>query len=211
MIMIMGCQKMDSVQDENPTLKSAATGNGSPSGSHYNLNIIGVPKDKTADMKNTDGHTIFVKLDGNSKIWLAEGPVYSVIDRNGTDSDGAKFQLPNPDPDGDGVTVYSVWARALGTPGGSSVLTTCATLKTTGEVVCSTENLVSVRSKGKSSFTNVSRELLYIYADIDADGQNELIPLFDSRMEDYYWNYDNYGLKLLQLRFYDISTDVNNM
>src|SRR2546422_3994253 len=28
------------------------TGNGAPSGSHYNLNIIGVPKDKTAPMTN---------------------------------------------------------------------------------------------------------------------------------------------------------------
>ena len=28
-----------------------ATGNGAPSGTHYNLNIIGVPKDKTADLK----------------------------------------------------------------------------------------------------------------------------------------------------------------
>jgi hypothetical protein len=31
-------------------------GNGAPTGSHYNLNIIGVPKDKDADMTGNSGH-----------------------------------------------------------------------------------------------------------------------------------------------------------
>src|SRR2546428_167494 len=47
------------------------TGNGAPSGSHYNLNIIGVPKDKTAAMTNNDGHRIFVQLVGGN---TAGGP-----------------------------------------------------------------------------------------------------------------------------------------
>ena len=51
-----------------------AQGNGAPSGPHYNLNIIGVPKDKTADMDGNQGHRIFVKLEGKTAIWLAEGP-----------------------------------------------------------------------------------------------------------------------------------------
>jgi hypothetical protein len=42
--------------------------NGAPGGSHYNLNIIGVPHDKTADMTGTQGHTIFVALTGKSTI-----------------------------------------------------------------------------------------------------------------------------------------------
>src|SRR5205814_1176518 len=35
-----------------------ASGNGAPSGSHYNLNIIGVANPKTADMTGANGHTI---------------------------------------------------------------------------------------------------------------------------------------------------------
>src|SRR5689334_15021270 len=101
---------------------SAATGNGAPSGAHYNLNIIGVPKDKSADMTGDNGHRIFVKLGGNTKINLAEGDTFQVLDANGTDG-SASFQLPDPDPDNDGVTAYSVYARALGKPGGSSVTT----------------------------------------------------------------------------------------
>ena len=57
-------------------------------------------------MDYTSGHTIFVKLWGNSTINLCQSgtvgdcaePGFYVIDRNGTDQDGATFALPNPDP-----------------------------------------------------------------------------------------------------------------
>ena len=186
----------------------AAAGNGAPSGPHYNLNLIGVPKDKSAPMDGNNGHRIFVKLYGNSKIWLYEGDTFSVLDANATDSDGGAFQLPNPDPDNDGVTEYSVYARALGKPGGSSETTTCA-FDADGAEWCSVYSMVLVRDKGKSSFDNVTRELLYIFVDLDGDGTVERYPLFDDALQDYFWNYDNNGLKLAQLRFYEIPTDVN--
>ena len=179
--------------------------NGFPSGPHYNLNIIGVPKTKSADMTGNNGHRIFVKLWGNTKIKLAEGDDYRVLDANGTDGT-AMFQLPNPDPDNDGVTEYSVYARALGKPGGSATMTTCAEDEF-GTVYCSSESLVLVRSKGKSTARNVSKQLLYIYADI-GDGFQRY-PLFSEELQDYFWSYDNNGLKLVQLRFYEIPTDVN--
>ena len=193
-----------------PIQPIAATGNGAPSGAHYNLNIIGVPKNKTADMTGDNGHRIFVKLDGKTKILLSEGTDFNVLDANGTDANGASFQLPNPDPDRDGTTVYSVYARALGKPGGSAKITTCATDVSTDEEVCSLESLAVTRTKGKSTFDNVSRELLYIYADItDDDVYNpKLYPLFSDELYGYFWDYDNNGLKLLQLRFYPESTDV---
>lgn len=185
---------------------TSITGNGAPSGAHYNLNLIGVSKDKTADMTNNDGRRIFVPLLGSTKILLSQGD-FNVLDANGTDGSAA-FQLPNPDPDNDGITTYSVWARALGKPGGSSTTTTCA-YDATGELWCSDNQMVLVREKGKSSFDNVSKELLYIYADLDGDGVNERYPLFDEALQDYFWQYDNNGLKLAQLRFYEISTNVN--
>jgi len=186
---------------------AAQTGNGAPNGAHYNLNIIGMPKDKSADMTNNSGHRIFVSLVGNSKILLSEGENYQVLDANGTDGSAA-FQLPNPDPDNDGITEYSVWARALGKPGGSSVTTTCA-YDELGQLWCSVYSMVLVREKGKSTFDNVTRELLYIYVDLDGDGTAERYPLFDEALQDYFWNYDNNGLKLAQLRFYEVPTDVN--
>ena len=89
----------------------AETGNGAPSGSHYSLNIIGVAKNKTAEMTDGNGHVIFVPLWGKAKIELQEGEDFAVLDANGTDGP-ARFQLPDPDLDpylvgdpGDAATV----------------------------------------------------------------------------------------------------------
>lgn len=186
----------------------ALAGNGAPAGAHFSLNIIGVPKGKTASMTNTSGHSIFVPISGGTKINLIEGADFKVLDRNGTDG-SASFQMPSPDPDNDGLTEYSVFVRALGKPGGSAQVTTCATDPITLEEVCSTLSVLAVRSSGPSKFTNVSRELLYVHVDLDGDGTIERVPLFDDRLQDYYWSYDNNGLKLLQMRFYEIVTNVN--
>ena len=77
----------------------AATGNGAPSGPHYNLNIIGVSQDKSPDFSGGNGGRIFVDLVGSTRINLTMGD-YQVLDANGTDGTAA-FQLPNPD-DGSG-------------------------------------------------------------------------------------------------------------
>lgn len=186
---------------------AAGTGNGAPSGAHYNLNLIGVPKNKTSPMDGNDGHRIFVPLEGKTSIWLKEGADFSVLDANGTDGNGASFQLPNPDPNNDGITEYSVWARALGKPGGSSTTTTCAYVDT--ELWCSVYSMVLVRDKGASKFDNVTKQLLYIYVDLNGDGTVERYPLFSDALVEYFWSYDNNGLKLAQLRFYEVSTNVN--
>ena len=202
---------------------SGATGNGAPSGSHYNLNIIGVPKGKTADMSNTSGHSLFVKLDGKTSIWLCESGVdeacadvddFAIIDRNGTDG-SATFALPDPitecdsvvDPTTTCTTWYSVFARAPGNSGGSANMTTCATDPGTGEEVCSLQVFSVTHS---SKFQNVTKYLLFVYWDKDGDGDADtLIPIFDDRLEGYFWDYDNNGLKLLQLRFYPCASTVN--
>jgi hypothetical protein len=183
---------------------TSTTGNGGPSGPHYNLNIIGVAQGK--NISNDGGNVIFVPLTGSTKILLSEGP-FDVLDKNGTDGSAA-FQLPNPDPNNTGTTTYSVYARALGKPGGSSKTTTCATDPTTGELYCSVYTSVLLRNSGKSSFTNVSKELLYVYADINGDGTLDRVNLFGDALADYYWQYDNNGLKLAQLRFYAVPTTV---
>jgi hypothetical protein len=186
---------------------AAQAGNGAPSGSHFNLNVIGVSNAKKSSMDDSQRHTIFVPLAGSCRIGLAPGD-YKVLDGNCFDGNDAAFQLPNPDADGDGTTTYSVFTRALGKPGGSSVTTTCATDPTDGELVCSQTSMTLVRTKGKQSFTNATKDLLFIYADIDGDGTLDRVSLFDSKLQDYYWQYDNNGLRLAQFRFYECATVV---
>ena len=223
------------------TASAATTGNGAPSGSHYNLNIIGVSKDKTATMTVGDGHRIFVQLNGGedaaslngklasqlnkvNKILLQPAPAgesFQVLDANATDSNGALFQLP-----ADVSATWTVWARALGKPGGKSNTTTCAT--TAGvdgvfgtaddELVCSLSTLSMERTKGKQSFINVSADLLFITITVDPTANTALatclgvttatdvtVSLFNGCLQNDFWNYDNQGLKLLQLRFYPSS------
>jgi hypothetical protein len=71
------------------------------------------------------------------------------------------------------------------------------------EIVCSTENVVLLRTKGQQKFTNVTRELTTLCWDTDGDDVCDTrLPLFDSALEGYFWNYSNNGLRLAQLRFY---------
>jgi len=175
-----------------------------PNGPHYNLNIIGVSKEKSMDALNSNGHVIFVPLFGKARIELIEGDDYRVLEKNGTDG-SAQFQLPNPDPDNIGKTEYSVYARALGKPGGKATMTAIAVELDKTEWY-SAGSLVLESKRGPSKFTNVSKELLYVYVDYDGDGTAERYNLFNDKFEDYFWEYDNKGLKLAQLRFYEVST-----
>jgi hypothetical protein len=84
----------------------------------------------------------------------------------------------------------------------------------TGPEYCSIYQMILVRDSkgGKSTFTNVSQQLLYVYLDTDADGKPEVrVPLFADSLDDYYWYYDNNNLRVAQLRFYEIPTVVEDV
>jgi hypothetical protein len=138
--------------------------------------------------------------------------------------DGAVFELPcnngiSDDQEGfigcdDALpqSTYSVWARALGSPKGepSVTLTTCATVQ--DELQCSTENTVQTRIKGRRPFEDVTDALTSMVVDYciawDLDDnciewETTRIALFSGDTEDWFWNYVNRGVRLLQLRFYE--------
>jgi len=285
-VVATACSEAPTALPDDPT-PATTRGNGFPQGSHeYLLNIIGVPKDKTAAMDDNSGHRIFVRLNGgqpvcvsdedwaayldllgepqtdnpyhcteeewadalqggrgmstggwdaldkHNKILLTPNSVsgvdgFKVLDANATDNDGAEFTMP------DNVgTSYRVYARALGTPGGSAALTLCAnetedTTDETTETWCSINQAVMTRTTGRPRAEDVTDILftLTILVDVDdvkdvaltaclAEGSlidildTELqvadVPIFHACFEDYFWNYDNNGLKLLQLRFYEV-------
>ena len=229
--LITACEESPTQPDGEPevvawtsALSVAETGNGAPSGAHYNLNIIGVPKDKSADMSQGGGHVIFVGLgDSNNKrktkILLSAGDDFLVTDKNGTDG-RARFQLPT-----DVSTTYSVYARALGKPGGQSSLNLCAATDPGPDLEYGTDDDVlecggtEVFMRGKK-FTDVSETLLFLSIVVDPESElgvclgldtdpevdepdvGATIPLFDGCLDGYLWDYTNAGLKLLQLRFY---------
>jgi hypothetical protein len=208
----------------------AGVGNDLPSGSHYNLNLLGKAKnmphqDRDEDNPCDTGNRIFVQLDKRDRVTTdillvdsGSPGVYQVLDCDGTDGE-ASFSLPNPDSDNDGVTSYSVYIRLRGKPNGDIIMTTCGEYKLdNNEKYCSVLQVVETREQGhgKNKFNNVSAELLYIYAWVctvgtrgDCDNWEFMrVPLFHSDWENFLWEYDNNGVKNAQLRFYEVPTTV---
>jgi hypothetical protein len=173
-------------------------GNGAPSGPHYNLNLIGFSNGQNVKSgQGSGGNVIHVPLSGHCQIDLTEGD-FGVLDDNCTDGSDALFQLPNPDPTNSGTSVYSVYAAARGKPLGSATAQSCFT-DTTG-TYCSVEVMNLSRNFGQNKFQNVTKDLLYVYACIN--GTVQRVPLFSDSTAQYYWSYDNNGLRNAGLRFY---------
>lgn len=194
-------------------------GNGLPDNGQarlYKFNLIGVPREKNPDMTGDAGKRMFVKLEGQSKIYLQEGD-FDIVDANATDGNGGRFQLPDPDPDGDGETWYGVYVRPVGKPHTSATITSCVqddfdpTLPG-DEELCSTESKLLVRGTGKPRVENVSKELLTVCLDLDQIVEQNPCDLrsflFDNDSYTYLWNYDNNGLRVAQVYFLEIPQTI---
>lgn len=91
-----------------------------------------------------------------------------------------------------------------------------------GSAYCSVEQVgadILTRESGQSKFTNVTAQLLTIVFRVEVLVEVEpgvfetqvvyvRVPIFDDIIQGEYWEYDNHGLKLCQVRFYDVPTDV---
>jgi hypothetical protein len=180
--------------------------NGFPVGTTlYKFNLLGVPKGKTPSMTVDQGKRLFIPLTGNAKIYLQQGP-FDIIDANGTDANGATFQLPDPQLDDTEYTWYGVYIRPKGKPTGKATLSSCKIVDS--EELCSTESYVLVRGTGKPQVENVSKELLTVCLDLDhiveANPCDLREFLFDDDLAQYLWNIDNEGLRNAEVRFIQI-------
>jgi hypothetical protein len=183
---------------------AGATGNGAPSGPHYNLNLHGVATGQSFSVATgSNTHNIFAPLNGQCKIYLQMG-AFNVINPNCVNSNAA-FQLPNPCPAGTTAALcpnfaYSVWVRAVAGKG-TSTITTCFT-DATGTYCNAGTLIVSLSKVTPPKFVNVSKQLLSVCSNVT----NTTVPIFSDPLAQYFWQYDNQGLRLAQLRFYPIPT-----
>jgi hypothetical protein len=223
------------------------TGNNAPSGSHYNLNLLGKDHCPGDDLKDSNRHNIVVllnysdpdannklgdtlcaegnespdcliNLDKRNKIFLGPGEDFQVTDGNACDGDGAELILPY-----DVATAWEIYIRELGTPGGSGDIRTCGIdvgpdgIEGTDddEIVCSTNNVELRRTKGKSLFRNETDALttivycipIYDEFGVEIGCDEDTALLFDEDFYRYFWDYDNNGLRLIQLRFYPVPVE----
>ena len=182
------------------------------SGPHYNLNIIGVANPKTADMTDTSRHTLFVPLSGSVKISYVAGTEFQVLDGNCTDADGCTIEVPS-DPLGD--LCYDVYATGLGKPNAGQVIVnaSCTIDGLIGS--CADALLLDTftvdRPKGKPRRQNISDvfratgcvDLGGVEGVYSGDLQFSNVWIFNiPQLLDYFWDYNNTGLRLMQVRFY---------
>jgi len=188
------------------------------SGPHYNLSIIGVSQPKNTDMTDTSGHALFVNLNGPSKISYIAGNTFQVLDRNCTDGDGCTIEVPSVIG---GDLCYNVYAVGLGKPGGSAIVTadcifdgalvdatqTCTDTLLQGSFTVSRTNNGSNKPR-RQDISDVFRASGCL--DLNGSGtcdkgdvqfNNAWIFNID-QLESYWWDYNNTGLKNMQVRFY---------
>ncbi len=200
------------------------------SGPHFELNIIGVPHGKTVAMTNSDRHTIFVPLEtvSNVKIYVTGdtdpltdgtqcGESFQVLDGNATDGSAT---LLAPCAIG-GTLSFNVYAVGLGTPGGQANVDVVCTFDSTIILSPDTAALCAVglgtfdfsvkRAAGKPQRQDISSVFrasgcidLNLNGTCDAgDTAFNNVWIFNvAQLLNYYWNYDNNGLKLMKVRFY---------
>jgi hypothetical protein len=175
----------------------AGVGNDMPSGEHYNLNIIGTST--SHDVGDSQGHTLFVLLDGKTRIYMTQDPdgQFEVVDRDGTDG-RAQFNIA--------PGYYDVYARALGKPNGDVHIESWGEFEDdTGTSILKLGEVDLTRERGKPQTVNLNH---LFYVDVTLVVNGEMVDynntwVFDiEELLEYYWEYDNSGLKLLQVRFY---------
>lgn len=190
------------------------------SGPHYNLNIIGVPQDKTVpDMTGSNRHVIFVPLQSGGdvsrqvKIQYIAGDEFRVIDGNATDDNLAIIEVPS---EVGGDLCYDVYAAGLGKPNGNAIVTAeCEIEDLIGECTDALllDSFTVERSKGKPRRIDIS-DIFRATGCIDLGGEEGVCDSGDlqfnnvwifniAQLLNYMWDYDNNGLKLMQVRFYE--------
>lgn len=127
----------------------------------------------------------------------------------------------------DDVLRYKVFVRLVGKYGNPKAgkvntgigVTSCANVEWIEEVldgddiihndiVCSTENVIEYRQKGKPKFDDVSKELLTLCLDTDYDEPDGICDqrfgLFDTALYEYFWQWNTQGKAHAQLVFVPI-------
>jgi uncharacterized lipoprotein NlpE involved in copper resistance len=191
---------------------SAGVGSSIPvNGQHYNLNIIGAKN--VGSVGDSNGHTMFVKMDGHTKIMMTQAAdgQFVVTDRNGLDGSASFNIAPGH---------YNIYATALGKPNGKVNISAYGnfTDAVDGSTLIPLGYVDIARTKGSPTALNINK-LFYVDVSLctaaDAGVCTETASysetwVFDiPELIEYYWDYDNTGLKLLQVRLYPCTLDAS--
>jgi hypothetical protein len=192
-------------------------GNGFPSGPHYNLNILGKEENKWQYNESEEGNnTIFVRLDNKSQIWMipTKGTEFVVTDADAVNKDKGKYDAEFEIPYNKSLRypAYDVYVRARGKPGGY-VNISAEFLNLTDNTTwlsMGTVEMLSHNQNGKGRPKPVAQCINNLFY-VTVDGSTYWLfdhPEYNETLYQYFWDYDNHGCKLLQVRFYENTSYV---
>lgn len=182
-------------------------------GEHFNLNLIGKAKVMPGDYDNPDRHTMFVPENTSdfttpnglpgATIWMQQGEEFAVIDGNATDGEG-RFQL--------GKGRYAVYVVSRGKPGYTTDIAGWVQYTDpTGTIYYYLKvGEISVTRKWQDAhdlfWVTTEEDTLDLIAEetwvFDYLNAINATDLYENAA--YFWQYDNNGNKLVQVRFYPI-------
>ena len=215
---------------------NATTGNGAPSGGHFQFNIIGHPKGISGDdssgraimvpLKNATGPNsitceadqVILKDDVSptftdqaptgARIYLVAGDHFEILDRDATDSNGARIMVPVQNAGTANATfTYDVFLRVLGKP------LTCMDINAftfdADQSLWFWAGSVEVnRQTGKSTFVKVNELFDVMFCTVDTStgectaGTTQELSVFNNVFDSYFWSILNNGTRIVQVRMY---------
>ncbi len=195
-------------------------GNGFPSGPHYNLNIIAKKPNWQFNASEDGNNTIFVRLDNKSQIIMtpSKHEEFKVTDPDAVHKEKGKYDAEFEIPWNQSLRypAYDVYVRARGKPGGHVNISAGVinlTDNTTWLTLGTVPMLSHTKGKGKPKpGTQCINDIFYVPV-TNESGNTSIYwifdhPEYDPELFEYFWNYDNHGCKLLQVRFYENTSYV---
>jgi len=162
----------------------AFAGNGSPSGHHFNINIIGVPNQKNTNFNGGDGSRIFILRTGTTSFYVQGGTSFAILDHDGTDGSVGSQSSPGLTFPYDTATLtwrVAIYVRLLG-PTDSSIRWTSSYFDGSSWILFAQFTL---KREKPSKFSLKTSELLI-------DGYQDILWQLDQKT----------NFRLLQMRIY---------
>lgn len=172
----------------------------------FELNIIGVPKDGSAMITGIEGERIFISTEEKSGLLLSKGNSYNVADGNGLNGT-ASFQLPSLPG-----KLYSIFVVPFTKDNDSTKSNMWHKDASTQEDIYSIGVALEINQHTGADMIDLTHETLELSGmiyDTNEDGiidtSDELTySIFHEAWENKIWTYNENGLKVLKLRFYQI-------
>jgi hypothetical protein len=170
------------------------------------------PTDTDAVFVDDEVPTFQSEEPAGAKIYWVSGDHFEILDRDATDSNGARIMIPTvEDPEtGDQVIAVNVWVRVHGKPN------TCMNIDgwafDAGQALYFWAGQIQLaRKTGRATWINVNKIFDVWWCDVDPEtdacvaGTEVELSVFSDVFESYFWAVQNDGTRNVEIRLYPVT------